>query len=197
LSNALIIQEHPGLVVEEITGRYGPNLTFTYSRYEVAPPGLQAMARRSAVLEVLGSDVTPEWIADHLSDLGPNEELAWHSRVDCKGVSLHIPMVDFVGRPDRSLLRDAGRTLTAEIGIHGSLIVFDTERSFHGYFADLISEQAWPKYLGELLLLNETNRPPVVDARWVGHSLARGFTALRWSKNTNRYPAMPRLALRS
>src|SRR5215469_14151254 len=189
LSNTLIIQEHPGLVVEEIAARHGSNLIFTYSRYEVAPPGLQAVAPRSAVIRVCGSDITPDWIAHRLSELSPNEEMAWHSWVDRGGVSFHIPMIDFVGRPTRSVLCDVSRGLAAEMGIHASLIVFDTERSFHGYFPDLIPEQAWPRYLGELLLLNEDGRPPVIDARWVGHALIRGFTALRWSNNTNRYTA--------
>ena len=76
LSNTLIIQEHPGLVVEEIAARHGPNLIFTYSRYEVAPPGLQAVAPRSAVLRVFGKEISPDWIAHRLSELGPNEEMA-------------------------------------------------------------------------------------------------------------------------
>lgn len=193
MSNTLTIQEHPGLVVEEIAARHGHDLVFTYSRYEIAPPGLQAIAPRSAVLRVSGTEVTPDWIADRLSELGPNEEMAWHSWVERAGFGFHIPMIDFVGRPARSVLCEASRTLAAEMGIEAHLIVFDTERSFHGYFPDLIPERAWPKYLGELLLLNEDNRTPIIDARWVGHGLMRGFTALRWSKNTNRYLAMPRL----
>jgi hypothetical protein len=197
LSNTLIIQEHPGLVVEEIAARHGPNLIFTYSRYEVAPPGLQAVAPRSAVLRVSGKEISPDWIAHRLSELGPNEEMAWHSWVDCGGVGFHIPMIDFVGRPSRSVLGEVSRGLAAEMGIPADLFIFDTERSFHGYFSDLISEPDWRKYLGELLLLNEENRPPVIDARWVGHALMRGFTALRWSNNTKRYPAMPRLLPRA
>jgi hypothetical protein len=196
LSKTLIIQDHPGLVVEEITAKHGHDLVFTYSRYEVAPPGLQAIAPRSDVLRVSGSEITTEWIAHRLSELGPNEEMAWHSWVDCRGIGFHIPMIDFVGRPARSVLCEVSRALAAEIGIEAELIVFDTERSFHGYFPDLIPERAWPKYLGEMLLINEDNHPPVIDTRWVGHGLLRGFTALRWSKNTNRYPAMPRLASR-
>jgi hypothetical protein len=197
LSNALIIQEHPGLVVEEIAARRGPNLIFTYSRYEVAPPGLQAIAPRSAALRVSGTDITTDWIARRLSELGPTEEMAWHSWVESRGVGFHIPMIDFIGRPARSVLCEVGRALASEMGIDAQLIVFDTERSFHGYFPGLIPERDWHKYLGELLLLNENNRPPLIDARWVGHGLTRGFTALRWSKNTNRYPAMPRLVPRA
>jgi len=169
------------------------NLIFTYSRYEVASPGLQAVAPRSPVLRVSGTEITPDWIIHRLAELGPNEEMAWHSWVECKGVGFHIPMIDFAGRPARSVFCEVSRVLAAEMGIHADLVLFDTERSFHGYFVDVLSEQAWSKYLGQLLLLNEDNRPPVIEARWVGHALMRGFSALRWSNNTNRYPAMPRL----
>jgi hypothetical protein len=197
LSNTLIIEEHPCLVVDEITARHGSNLIFTYSRYEIAPPGRQAVAPRSPVLRVSGTDITPDWIAHRLAELGPHEEIAWHSWVERSGVGFHLPMIDFVGRPPRSVLCEVNRTIAAEMGFHADLLLFDTKRSFHGYFAELISELAWLKYLGELLLLNEENSSPVIDARWVGHALMRGFTALRWSNNTNRYPSMPRLVSRA
>ncbi len=193
MSNSLIAQGHPCLLVEEIAARYGADLIFTYSRYEVAPPGLQAIAPRSAVLRVPAREVTPDWIADRFAELGPNEEMAWHSRVERGSVSFHIPMIDFVGRPAHSLLCEVGRELRAEIDLGGNLILFDTGRSFHGYFLDLLPERAWPKYLAQLLILNEHDRQPVIDARWVDHALMRGFTALRWSHNTNRYRAIPHL----
>ena len=179
--------------MEEIAARHGAGLIFTYSRYEVAPPGLQAVAPRSAVLRVPASGVTPDWIADRFAELGPNEEMAWHSWAECGGVGFHIPMIDFVSRPTRSAIYDLGRVLAAEMGFNGQLALFDTGRSFHGYFQDLIPERTWPKYLGQLLLLNAYDRSPVIDTRWVGHALVRGFSALRWSNNTDRYRAMPRL----
>ena len=197
MSNTLIIEEHPRLVVDEITARHGSDLIFTYSRYEIAAPGFQAMAPRSPVLRVSGTDITTGWIAQRLSELGPHEELAWHSSVESNGIGFHIPMIDFVGRAARSVLCEVSRTVAAEMGFHADFLLFDTKRSFHGYFAELIPEEAWRKYLGELLILNEDNRPPIVDIRWVGHALVRGFTALRWSNNTNRYPSMPRLVSRA
>jgi len=193
LSNALIVQGHPCLLVEQIVARRGADLIFTYSRYEVAPPGLQAAAPRSNMLQVPACDVTPDWLADRFAELGPNEEMAWHSWVECKGVGFHIPMIDFFSRPTHSVLCEVSRMLTAEMGLSRHFDFFETGRSFHGYFSDLIPERAWPKYLGHLLSLNEHDRPPVIDTRWVGHALVRGFTALRWSHNTNRYRAMPRL----
>ncbi len=194
LSSALMTELHPLLLVDEIVTHRGEELVFTYSRYEVAQPGLQAAARRSAVLRVPACDVTPNWLVNRLGELGPTEEMAWHSWVECKGVGLHIPMIDFISAPDPSGLREIDRMLTGKVGLKGHFVFFHTGRSFHGYLPDLIPEHAWPKYLGQLLLLNEDDRPPLIDTRWVGHGLVRGFTALRWSHNTSRYLAMPRAA---
>lgn len=193
MSNALINQGHPCTVLEQIVARHGADLIFTYSRYEVALPGLQAAAPRSAVLRVPACDVTLNWITHRFTELGPREEMALHSWVECRGVGFHIPMIDFVGQPARSVLCHLGPMLSVEMSISGNLMLFDTGRSFHGYFPDLIPERAWPKYLGQLLLLNEDGRSPLIDSRWVGHALMRGFAALRWSHNTDRYDAMPSL----
>jgi hypothetical protein len=194
LTNALMVELHPRLLVDKIVACRGAELIFTYSRYEVAQPGLQAAAPRSAVLHVPASDVTPNWLVDRLAELGPTEEMAWHSWVECRSGGFHIPMIDFIGVPARSALRQLDRMLAAEVGLNGHFMFFETGRSLHAYLPDLIPEHAWPKYLGQLLLLNEDNRPPLIDTRWVGHALVRGFAALRWSHNTNRYLAMPRVA---
>src|SRR2546425_7578841 len=184
---------HPRLLVEQIVACRGIELIFTYSRYEVAQPGLQATAPRSDVLRVPARDVTSDWLVDRFAELAPTEELAWHSRVEYKGVGFHIPMIDFVNRPAHSALHELGSVLAAEMGLNGNFVFFETGQSFHGYFPDLVAEHAWPKYLGRLLILNEADRLPAIDTRWVGHALVRGFSALRWSHNTNRYRGMPRL----
>ena len=193
LSKLLMVEWHPRLLVEQIAACREGELIFTYSRYEVAQPGLQATAPRSDVLRVPACDVTPDWLVDRFAELGPTEEMAWHSRVEYGGVGFHIPMIDFVSRPAHSALHKLGTVLAAEMSLSGHFVFFDTGRSFHGYFPDLIAEHAWPKYLGRLLILNEPDSLPVIDTRWVGHALVRGFAALRWSHNTDRYQAMPRL----
>lgn len=193
MSDALTVLGHPCLVLEEITARYTTDLVFTYSHYRVASPGLQAEAPRSVAFRVSARDVTPEWLAQQFGELSPDQELAWHSRVEYKGSVFHIPMIDFIGRPAHRLVFQLNRMLTGEIGLSGHLVLFDTGRSFHGYFPGLIPEHAWPQYLGQLLLFNEEDHPALIDTRWIGHALIRGFAALRWSHNTNRYRAIPRL----
>jgi hypothetical protein len=177
--------------VNEIIAHYGSDLVFTYSRYEIAPPGLQAVARRTPPIQIHAFDLTREWLYDRLSKLGPTEELAWHSLVERQGLAFHIPMIDFVDQPGQSVFRKPSM-IASEIGLEGDFAFFETGRSFHGYFPGLIPQQVWPGYLGRLLLVNESDGPPVIDSRWVGHALVRGFAALRWSHNTNRYLAMPK-----
>jgi hypothetical protein len=143
------------------------------------------------VLRVIASDVTENWLADRLAELGPSEELAWHSWVDWNGVGFHIPMIDFQGMHAAQELMALEPILRTASG--SSFTFFKTGRSFHGYSVSLISQSDWLQYLGRLLLLNELERPAIVDTRWIGHSLVRGFAALRWSHNTDRYQAMPHL----
>jgi len=193
LNKMLMVEWHPRLLVEQIAACRAAELIFTYSRYEVAQPGLQATAPRSDVLRVPASDVTKEWLVDRFAELGPTEELAWHSCVEFKGINFHIPMIDFVSRPTPSALHMLGSMLAAEMDLSGHFLFFDTGRSFHGYCPDLIAEHVWSTYLGRLLILNKPGHPPMIDTRWVGHALVRGFAALRWSHNTDRYEAMPRL----
>jgi hypothetical protein len=187
-----MVQQHPLVLMEQIVACYGVDLVFTYSRYEIAPPGLQAAARRSPVLRVPAPELTSDWLASRLAELGPTEEMAWHSSVECKGIAFHIPMIDFADQPDQSALRELSM-IVSEIGLQGDFVFYETGRSFHGYFPGLIPQHAWPRYLGRLLLIDQLDRPPIIDTRWVGHSLVRGFAALRWSHNTNRYLAMPHL----
>jgi len=193
LNRFRFVADHPLAIAREIIAHCGRDLTFTYSRYEIANPGFQAIAPRSDVLRVRATDLTSAWLSERLSDLKPNEELAWHSRVDHGHSAFHIPMIDLVGWHSESDLRGLGQTLAAEMKLQGDFIFFNTGRSFHGYFPDLISEQDWPMYLGKLLLSNQDVSNELVDSRWVGHALTRGFAALRWSNNTVRYLAMPRL----
>jgi hypothetical protein len=137
--------------------------------------------------------VTPAWLVDRFAELGPNEEMAWHSWVEWKGCGFHIPMIDFVSRPAVSVLSELGRTLATEMGLRSRFVFFETGRSLHGYLPDLISEQTWHRYLDQLRALSDFKQTTVIDMKWVEHALVRGFMALRWSHNTNRYGEMPRL----
>jgi len=193
LNKRLSFGSHPFLLLELIVASSGPDLIFTYSRYEVAPPGLQEMAPRSDVLRVSASELTLNWVSERFAELGPTEELAWHSLVEYRGSNFHIPMIDFVNQPTHCELQRIGNELKAEMKLNNQFFFYDTGRSFHGYSPTLIPEHAWSKYFGRLLVFNKRDHLPVIDSRWVGHALLRGFAALRWSHNTSRYQAIPGL----
>ena len=188
--SASAIQCHPIEFVEKlIAANRTQDLVFTYSRYQVAPPGEQAAAPRSPIFRVPAERVTHDWLEQQLSELSPKEELAWHSFVEFSGKPFHIPMIDFQGALQDDVIGGFETWLTNEID--QQFVLFRTGRSLHGYSLNLIPEYTWPTYLGRLLLLNGHDLPPIIDTRWVGHSLVRGFSALRWSHNTARYLAIP------
>jgi hypothetical protein len=193
LARAFDIEMHPICLVQRLAATRGEDLAFTYSRYEIAPPGRQAAAPRSPVLRVSARDITPNWLVDRLAELNPREEMALHSWVEFKGAGFHIPMIDFNRRPLNSALRRLGDPMAAEMDLSEKFAFFESGRAIHAYSADLIPENAWARYLGELLLRNKRGGPQFVDARWIGHALVRGFGALRWSCNTDRYLCMPHL----
>lgn len=195
-----VIKAHPIIVLGGIQARYGTKLELTFSRYKVGPPGEQEKRRRSA-LHIDIDRATGTWLRSILLELGPDEELALHSTVSFGGSSFHIPMIDY----DRDLsireLRDLGLRaikstdywLPPALLGPARLYSFRTGRSYHQYADVLIPERAWFRYLGNILLLNQPSEPSIVDARWVGHSLRRGYSALRWSLKTTRYVSEPTL----
>jgi hypothetical protein len=65
------------------------------------------------------------------------------------------------------------------------------------YFHTALPADQWHRFLGRILLWTPpiSNAAPVpVDARWVGHSLVQGFSALRLTKHTANYLQPPILA---
>lgn len=76
-----------------------------------------------------------------------------------------------------------------------SWLIAESGNSFHAYMGKLLDEKEWTAYLGELLLqtppAHEGEAMPI-DVRWIGHSLIRGYTALRCSCRTTAYRQLPR-----
>jgi hypothetical protein len=184
------IEVHPFIVVKALAARHGDDVVFYYSRYKIAQTGQQAAALRTYG-SVTGRHLTETWLALELSRLAADEELAWHSTVQVHNARRHMPMIDFVGQPSPRELASVTEVLSQDR--KRKCLYFDSGRSCHGYCEDLIEESDWVKYLGRLLLLNTDVSRPIIDHRWVGHALIRGFAALRWSHNTARYRALPRL----
>jgi hypothetical protein len=116
-------------------------------------------------------------------------EVALHSKlVTMSGDILHIPMIDMSTGSAAQLHK-----LEPIIGQrYFDFTWYKSGRSYHGYGKELINERAWCAFMGELLLANQIGRPHTVDPRWIGHRLISGYSALRWSRNTQQYLDFPR-----
>lgn len=113
---------------------------------------------------------------------------------DRLGNRYHIPMIDFACSHKSKLLKKLNdRCVLNNVGLLElqTFEFFDSGRSFHGYGPTLMTEYQWLQFLGSLLLLNQVDLPPVVDGRWIGHSLKRGFSGLRWTRNSPKYLKVP------
>lgn len=118
-------------------------------------------------------------------------ELAFHSKVELRsGEVRHIPMLDMATSAPAQLqkLKDFLGKETFD-----AISWFKSGRSFHGYCAALLSETNWVRMMGTLLLANQKDLKPIVDPRWIGHRLISGYSALRWTKNTDQYISRPTL----
>lgn len=84
---------------------------------------------------------------------------------------MHIPMMDFdCDVNDENLAKIV--EYMRHIGLKG--YVLKSGASFHVYGKRVMDRQEWINFLGDMLLC-----VPKVDARYVGHGLKRGFTAVR------------------
>lgn len=137
------------------------------------------------------ADVTTDWLRNRLAELEPDKELAIHSLVVLSdGSERHIPMADLQTRNAESA-RAEMQEVAVDFGLKRPL-VYDSGRSFHVYWLNLIKTKMWVRFMGRLLLSNAPGNESVVDPRWVGHRLVAGYSALRWSLNTPHYLGMPR-----
>jgi hypothetical protein len=123
-----------------------------------------------------------------------NEDIAFHSVItvcDKRELARHFGLVDFVAADITSVER-AAEVLVAEYASPPCALVH-SGRSYHLYMGMLLTRSSWTKFMGRLLLLNPRNGPPVIDARWVGHRLMGGYSALRWSaKHSSHLPEIVR-----
>ncbi len=178
---------HPIDVVSILRNNYGDSLTLEFSRYAYKP---QTIFDERTVFDVPISEVSSAWLEKEIGSLLPNWELAFNSRVkDWRGRTFHVPMIDFIGKYALGSYSNFEGVLGAHIAKR--MMFFDSGRSFHSYAPMLIKPGEWVNFMGRLLLLNLPQGPLITDARWVGHRLMGGFSALRWSNHSGAYLRLP------
>lgn len=188
---SISLEHHPIGYVYDLANRYGDDLVLSFSRYFYRPMSVvdEREEFRVSVLEV-----TPDWVSRQIELLPDGWELALNSKVlDSRGRAHHVGMIDFVGIPSSVTLIDKLRYLLGATAAR-EMYLYLSGRSLHGYIAKLMKPKEWREFLGRLLLINFPNEAPVVDSRWVGHRLIGGYSALRWSANSEWHQQMPRRA---
>lgn len=179
-------QKHPYAVVSEIIDSNKANrIRFSLARYALDP---ETCTYRRKVTWVDASSFLIETV-ELLSSMDINEELALQSATIVNGRMMHIPMIDFENPDLQTCVNSCARVLSAEE--LSRYIFFRSGRSYHAYQARLISRNCWLSHMGKLLLVNARGSEPVVDTRWIGHRLASGAAALRWTCNSGRYLVEP------
>ena len=179
---------HPVGLISRRGNAYGWETKLHFSRYFYRP---QSVFDERECFQVSILDVTAEWLTSEVIALKKGWELALNSKViDQRGRARHIGMIDFMGRPDMNLVSERVRNL---LGARAAkrISYYDSGRSIHGYILELMGPAEWHRYLGRMLLMNAPDETPLVDARWIGHRLLGGYSALRWSANSQHYSQVP------
>ncbi|WP_157758403.1 hypothetical protein [Cystobacter fuscus] len=182
-------ETHPSAKVIEFARTLGSGTSFELSYYNYKP---QSLLDERRTFRIAAKDLNEKKVAEFLSNLRPNEELAFHSTI-IVGTRrrLHLPLIDFAGKLENESLSLVEQILGAKL--FQALLLYQSGRSFHGYVFRPLTGAEWIRFMGSLLLMNLPGQPPISDARWIGHRLRAGFASLRWSRNTPQYLAYPTL----
>lgn len=182
------LKTHPFSTVQRILDLINGPAWLTFSTYHYEP---QKLSDKRIIVRIPREDLTEKWLLNKLATLRKGEELALHSLVRTGGGDVHIPMIDFSGiGPDHF----HGLVSVFGLKVEERFDFFRSGRSFHAYGRfGLMETREWVQFMGRLLLCNFKNMPEVVDQRWVGHRLLGGYSALRWSCNSDRHQSYPTL----
>jgi hypothetical protein len=113
--------------------------------------------------------VMADGFADKIRELAESRPtgqiLAMCSDVQLKtGETKHIPMIDFrcpVSPHSLQLISKVAKLLDV-----GKGFIVETDRSYHFYGAELLTERQWLQFLGRALQFS-----PIVDRAWIAHQL--------------------------
>ena len=182
-----ILRDHPYWHVRSVLMMQPAIAELTLSYYRYVP---QTVEDQRVQIRVPRDDFFSEThMTTLLADAGQHHEVALHSVVTLQsGAQRHIPMVDMSTTAKAQLGKLAAFVDPAQFG---ELVWFNSGRSFHGYGTKLLSNEQWIRLMGALLLSNQKDLKPIVDPRWIGHRLLAGYSALRWTKNTDFYLGHP------
>lgn len=178
---------HPYWHLKEVVASE-PNITsLTGSYYFYRPQSL--IDERSTISIPRGKFLDPEFMCMVIENCPSDKDFAFHSLVQCMDdIPRHVPLVD-MSTGSRAHLSKLKAFLDVET--FSGFVWFSSGRSFHGYGSKFVTHDAWIRYMGQMLLSNQKDLKATVDPRWIGHRLIAGYSALRWTKNTEHYLRLP------
>ncbi len=178
------------IVVDPIRRQMRPKDCFVLRQYEYArpedpgAPGVETFAQTHEV-PAASMEVRSEEL---VRSLPPEHELALVGRVR-RGPNPKAFFVQMDGRTS-SLSLFEEYLLSFQQTYQRPLHIFDSGRSFHVYGDALITESEMVALYGEMLLA-AMPASSIVDIRWIGHGLKKGFSALRITANSSRHTHAP------
>ena len=178
---------HPSQHLLEFLKRQ-PEVQLQFSIYEYNP---QSVFDKRHIIELPSSQLCFDWVTSTIANLGPGEELAFHSKYKKGKRYFHVPMIDFNCPNYEFDYAYSSLEKTLSNDMLSGLEFYDSGRSLHAYGRQAIDNSDWVKFMGRLLLANLPHKPAVVDTRWIGHRLLGGYASLRWSSNSSHYIKTP------
>lgn len=185
------MNRHPIIWISSIVQNYVSNGIMTrdaflsFSKYRYIQRSYHDLRTKYNVNQ---NNLDTEFLLSALMDLDDGEDLAFQSDIyDCGG-RYHIPLIDFSVK-DIRFLENPLREFSAYWNM--GFFLFNSGRSFHAYGNRIIDHQEWGRFMGSLLLINNPGGARIIDDRWIGHRIMAGYSALRWSKNSNQYKRYP------
>lgn len=145
------------------------------------------------IISIPYRDFSEQWYNEQTKSMNEDQELAIHSKIIMDGRVRQLYFVDFSIKPSKEIQQNIGKILSASFNSNINLYLLESGRSYHGYFSKYSDTRRWKKFLGSLLLFNnsEIYSERLVDERWIGHCLLQEWGALRISRNTNKYIKIP------
>jgi len=139
------MNKHPSLVVQEIVNKYGTEISFEFSHYIYVP---RTIEDQRSTFTLSARELTPSKLEELCNSTPDGMELALNSRVLMADKKImHIPMIDLATRAAGII----GKVLDVlPTNLSGTMIWFESGRSYHGYGTVLISQDDWVKLMGQI-----------------------------------------------
>lgn len=189
--------EHPSFLIKEMA-MANPNLEFSAMGYSYNSNYDGLLNKYSNDEEILFDVETLDLVDQFIQEQASfGRDVVFSSSVFDKkdNGTFYLPMVDFLFKPDdRAVLEQAENNLDQlNLWDLRGFKFYKSGRSYHAYGTELFDSEQWREFLGSLLLLNQPYGNPAVDWRWIGHSIRRNSSFLRWTKIDDRYLDIPTL----